>query len=753
MSISRFSRLHGCGIFREFDWPAGLADLSRFNLIYGWNGSGKTTVSNILRALERRTAPLGREVVLQVDSHAVRGTDFPSSNLAIRVFNRDYVTESVFPVGGGELPPIFVIGQENVEQQRRAETLKVERAAAEATLNQARSRKAEGERAFDRHRADRARAIKDALRATGSEFNNYDRTDYAGAAQLMSAGTPTEHQLDDESRDALLAQHRATPKPKVPEVTIRFPSLDAMSSEVRTLLSETIVSTAIDSLRRDPPLAAWTRQGLDLHRSRSADICLFCEQPMPASRLESLEAHFSTAFERFVARIDDALRRVDEIARAATAAPLPHSTQLYDDLAPEYTTAEEALRAAIARIVDFAGSVQAALVEKRERPFEVLSHALPVPEISQSAVDRLNGVIRRHNEVCDDFESRTTSARERLAADMVASTLNDYVQLREAFQSADGAVRDAEATVRRLTAEIDGIEREIVAHQRPADELNAHLREYLGHGELHLATHATGYQITRGGTPAIQLSEGEATAISLLYFLRSLEDRGGTAADRVIVLDDPVSSLDHNAIFAAFGFIRARAGQARQLIILTHNFLFFRLVREWFGNLRGLDKRLRRTLMLECIHTAEGRSAGLREIDPMLQAFDSEYHYLFSRIYRMATEPQAPSLEAYYCAPSMARRVVEAFLSFRVPDLVEHNRLWNQIDAIPFDTAKKARIYRFLQTHAHRDAVGDADEDLTQLSESRAILSAVLDFMRAADADHVDRMIARVCADKVGTSE
>lgn len=747
MTITRFSRLHGCGVFREFDWPAGLADLSRFNLIYGWNGSGKTTLSNVLRALESRTTPHTGDVVLQIDGQAVGGAQFPTSNLPIRVFNRDYVNGSIFPVGGGELPPIFVVGPENVEQQRQVEALKAERSVAEAALNQRRSRKGEVERAFDRHRADRARAIKEVLRATGSHFNNYDRSDYAGAAMQMSAATPAEYRLDDAVRDALLTQHRATPKARVDAVTIQLPSLDSFAEEVRGLLAQTIVSSAIDSLRNDAQLATWTRHGLDLHRSRGAHTCLFCEQAMPATRLAQLESHFSTAFDQFVSRIDGALGRVDELARTADGTTLPHSTQLYEDLAPEYATAAEAMRTTLDRISGFAGSLRGALREKRDRPFEVLSRDLPVPDASQEAVDRLNSIIHRHNDACEAFATRTQEARRRLAADMIASTLDEFVELNNAFQETDGAVRDSEATVRRLTTSIQDLERQIVAHQRPADELNECLREYLGHGELQLTAQATGYRVTRHGAPATQLSEGEATAIAILYFLRSLEDRGGAATDRIVVLDDPVSSLDHNAIFAAFGFIRARAGQARQVIILTHNFLFFRLVREWFGNLRGADKRQRRILMLECAHVAEGRTALLREIDPMLQAFDSEYHYLFARIYRMATEPQAASLEAYYCAPSMARRIVETFLSFRVPDLVGHNRLWNQIDAVPFDAAKKARIYRFLQTHAHRDAVGDADEDLTQLAESRAVLNAVLEFMRAADADHVDRMIARVRAD------
>ena len=41
MSINRIGRLRNCRVFRDFTWPADLHAFARFNLIYGWNGSGE----------------------------------------------------------------------------------------------------------------------------------------------------------------------------------------------------------------------------------------------------------------------------------------------------------------------------------------------------------------------------------------------------------------------------------------------------------------------------------------------------------------------------------------------------------------------------------------------------------------------------------------------------------------------------------------------------------------------------------------
>ncbi len=54
MSIIRIERLRDYGIFRDFTWPDDLPAFGRYNLIYGWSWSGKTTLSRLFRALEAR---------------------------------------------------------------------------------------------------------------------------------------------------------------------------------------------------------------------------------------------------------------------------------------------------------------------------------------------------------------------------------------------------------------------------------------------------------------------------------------------------------------------------------------------------------------------------------------------------------------------------------------------------------------------------------------------------------------------------
>ena len=42
--IRRIQQIKGFGVFVDFQWPANLPEFKQFNLIYGWNYSGKTTL-------------------------------------------------------------------------------------------------------------------------------------------------------------------------------------------------------------------------------------------------------------------------------------------------------------------------------------------------------------------------------------------------------------------------------------------------------------------------------------------------------------------------------------------------------------------------------------------------------------------------------------------------------------------------------------------------------------------------------------
>ena len=167
--------------------------------------------------------------------------------------------------------------------------------------------------------------------------------------------------------------------------------------------------------------------------------------------------------------------------------------------------------------------------------------------------------------------------------------------------------------------------------------------------------------IVRDGSGDPLPSEGEKTAIALLYFLTSLKEDQFDIKKGVIVLDDPISSFDTNTLFAAYGLVRERTKSAGQLFILTHNFTFFREVRSWFGSTNRKNQASPRAqfYMLGNVSDSKNRHSEIRKLDPLLMNYGSDYHYLFACVWRGAKS--TGTLESYYPLPNMARRLLDAF--------------------------------------------------------------------------------------------
>jgi wobble nucleotide-excising tRNase len=758
MAITRIACLRHPGVFSDFKWPADVLPFGRYNLIYGWNGSGKTTISRVFRALEMQAVPTNSEVTLSINGQDIQGDTFTQHVLPVRVFNRDFINESVFPVGGGDVPPIFIVGKESIEKQKKVEEAIAKRSEVQKSMESACSKKQKAERDFDQFCIDRARSIKEMLRSSGSNpYNNYDKSSFKDSTQtMMDAGDVETYRQSEADYDSLLAQARATPKPKLQMLSYRLPLLKAMADAATKLMSTTVVSAAIKAFKDDAMLSAWARQGLLLHNSRNAEQCLFCEQPLPQHRLAELETHFSTQYEETLKMLDMEIARLKATSKAANMLVLPNPAELYEDLAAEYKAAKSSLQNTLDSTQAFLESVAQSLSEKKNRLFESLSLDSPVPDVDSEAVDRVNAVIQKHNQACNDFQNRVAEARRRLEACVVANNLEEVVRIKKEKRNSAEAEQQAETEVKRLAGEIELLERQIVEHRQPAEELNEDLRKYLGHNELCLEIKDAGYLLSRNSLPAKTLSEGEITAIALLYFLKSLRDRRFDLTNGVVVLDDPVSSLDATALYLAFGFIRERTQDAAQLFIFTHNFTFFRQVRNWFHHLKGqnrkdLEKRPARYYMLDCAHDGIKRCSCIRPLDPLLEQYESEYHYLFARIYREARALTRVTLESNYILPNMARRLLEAFLAFRQPQV--SGELWQKLKNVEFDEAKKLRILRFLHTHSHGDTIGEPQHDPSVLAETQPVLRDLMELIEVLDPIHYEGMKSLATISEVDRDE
>ena len=367
---------------------------------------------------------------------------------------------------------------------------------------------------------------------------------------------------------------------------------------------------------------------------------------MPPERLETLRNHFNGAHGELMRDLESVLSKCEAGTKSIEAfrSELPVADQLYADLSAPFEEARDRLSAEADHALSFLQRLAGDLGTKKERGFESMSLGYQAPSSGVDGFASVAGIIEKHNESCAEFEASVELARKSIESDFIAERLDTYKSLRFGLKTTKLTQERVNRRVSEVREEIARLESDILDHRPPADDLNTDLRDYLGPGAMQLAVNEDGYTLMRDRRPAKDPSEGEMTAIALLYLLRSLNSRGFDLKQGGVVLDDPVSSLDENALFTAASYIRRSTQGAGQLIMLTHNFAFFREMRNWLRNVniqRNKDpaKRPARFYMLRCSVIGGKRAAVLRPLDRLLAQYESDYHYLFSRIYRAANTP------------------------------------------------------------------------------------------------------------------
>ena len=762
MRISRLSKIKNYWIFRDFVWPSDLPTFAQFNVIYGWNGSGKTALSSLFENLQDGRATSVGNVEFELDNgNRISGIGIPTANLpSVRVFNRDFVARTIEAIGESNVAPIYFLGAESIDKQKQVEALKEELEAANGALTKAKRDKQKADKTLDDFCIEKAKLVKEALLGS-AEHANYDKRRFRQAITQLKDMSPQPRPLSDEQKKSLRKQKDLKAKPSISKVSVPIPDVGRLRSQISTLLKRSIVSKVIDELAGDPQVGAWVQQGLSLHKGvRETDTCRFCGNEFSSQRRSELEAHFNDAFASFQREIEQAISGIESQQQSMKAVEFPDASRFYDHLADDIQSAVEAAKKEITSVIQILGHFKDALERKKANPFEILTLEEVEPGGDSDgtslrvAIEAVNSIIKKHETVTKNLKKEIKGACQALDQDYVREALPKFDELANSITEVETAIAAVQRKPEELQEKIKTIEREIVGHRRPAEELNRELRAYLGRDELKFEVKDAGYALLRSGQPALHLSEGERTAIAFLYFLKALEDKDFDLSQGIVVIDDPVSSLDANALFSAFGYMKERTEECHQLFILTHNFAFFRQVKNWFHHLKGqnrtdIARRPARFYSLQTTLVDGERSATLSRIDPLLEQFESEYHFLFRQVYDIANYAStATELAQFYAMPNIARRMIEIFLAYRLPDC--SGDLFKQFERVDFDLAKKTRILRLLNTYSHSDGISDPEHDLSLLAETREVMNAILELIQTVDDKHYQGMMRLLQTDEMG---
>ena len=599
--LTQFKKIKALGVFDGYTPPAELKAFDRFNVVYGENGSGKTTLSRLMSCLQdgEHTDYPGLEFTVETQSGTLtQGQKYVRS---VRVFNSDFVDANIGRFDG-PLRHILILGEENkaIADEIKAEIATRDQRTLHLQVHAAAVEKLEAEKG--KLFTAIAKTISEAT--SGGTMRNYRKPDAEKAfGNIAKAKSLTEDEL---------AVHRATVHQQMmPEIGrlnvpgIIEPGTDKtigpvgaaheLAGRAKALTERSAQSAAIARLIDNPDIATWVETGVHLHKKHGGQTCEFCEQPIPPSRLQALADHFSVEDQKLKTEIELERAWIGSILEALDRFSLPDRLALYSELQSDYDAAVEKIGGELDDMKAKVRAVDAVLADKLTRRTE--SYA---PDVSTDAeglkatLTSIADVIKRHDAKTKSFEAQKNAARDGIEAHYlltIAEQVADVTSKAQKVTAEIAALKNGAETLpdkRSLAAITQSIidkQAQISSEHKGGEQLTAHLKQFLGRTDLVFENSKEGYVVLRRGKPAKRLSEGEKTAIAFLYFLIQLRDQNFDLAEGVVVIDDPISSLDSAAIYQAFSFLKNDTQNAKQLFILTHNHEFLRLVINWFQNL------------------------------------------------------------------------------------------------------------------------------------------------------------------------
>jgi len=729
--LTQIRRIKGLGVFDDYKSAADQSPFGRYNVVYGENGAGKTTISRLLGCLEAGEHPDHPDLEFTIDTQSGQLTRGAGYGRRVRVFNSDFVEANIGRLDG-PLQHILILGEENKE-------IAAELKADMVTRDQRRQRLGELEPRLAKAGTDKgklfsaiAKTIGEAT--SGSTLRSYRKPDAEAAyAKLKATRQLSEEELDVHRTTVRQEVMAAIGAVQVPEVVGKDGrTMNALAHaagaavRARDFTGRSAQSTVIKRLAASPEISSWVEEGVGIHAAHGSGRCEYCDQPIPVERLQALADHFSAEYQRLKDEIE--VERADLHATMDALQRFPHKEQsaLYSELRDEWRAAGERLGLAVGSLWHELYAIDAALADKLTRrtqayDLDIASDAAPCLAIHGELAE----LASRHDSKTTSFDKARDDARAAIEAHHLLSIRDQVVEFDrelhrlkveiDLLNGGGAGLNDARGLQAIDTAIIEN-QVKVSSSHAGGEGLTKHLKQFLGQTDLKFESGAEGYSVLRRGKPAKRLSEGEKTAIAFLYFLVQLKDQDFELAEGVVVIDDPISSLDASAIYQAFSFLKNETQDANQLFILTHNFEFLRLLLNWFKSTpRTITKSYS---MVLCAEHAGGRSARLAPLDRLLVEHATEYHYLFKVLHNFTSDG---TIQGCYHIPNIARKVLETFLDFHVPS---NRSLYQKLDETALDQHKRTAIYKFANDLSHHTGkafdpalVGETQKNVTYLLE------------------------------------
>lgn len=762
--IEKIEQIKDFGIYKNFSWNSvnGLKDFNHKNLFYGWNYSGKTTLSRIFSSLrDKKTHNSYDKSFFKVNTS---DGDFDSNTLEkfpfeILVFNSDYIKDNLnFSIHKDDISEsktiLFEIGDNAKFEEKIIELKnKIDLINGAETILGKKEKYLKTIEDFE---------IYD--RSTSGKFTHFAKEikiDHFGSeidftkANLKPIISTVKEKLSDYiiTDKKKLAQLKTIVLSKEPREVLNEISFinnyEKIIKSVNDLMIKVPDKKQLDKiLDSNSEIYTWVKKGEELHTKKKK--CLFCDNEIKPARIEYLSEFFNSEASNLKENINNLKSQLLDEENSLNQINFPSSSNdLNLGYIDEYILLKKELDKALSFYKKHLKTLITKLDFKLNKSLHVKVDEIKEFEITQivNEINQLNNVILENNDFSKGFSHRIESERNTYKNHLIASFLK-----REKYIDKEKKYNLASIQIEKLNTQVDDFEKQIqfykskkVSDAEGALRYTYFIQSFLNRKDIEIIVDPLSkkFLLLRGGENASNLSEGEKTSIAFSHFLvtiKSLES-SGIFKNYIVFVDDPISSLDGNHIFQINSILKEMlfsndnpGGEWKlkclQLFFSTHNFEFFNLLREL-----PMDKPNKESkYYIE--RSFDDNTTIIKELPVILDKYKSEYHYLFKEIYEFSKLRKPLKSDKLLLIPNTLRRFLEMYTLTKYPSDQNVDRRADKI----FTPEISKRICKPFHYFSHLDNIDRIGKQSEYVADIPVACSELIKHIKKKDKLHFEAL-------------
>jgi len=698
----------------------------KVNLIYGLNGTGKSTLSNFLY---NQTEEKFRNCSVEGlnDAHE------------ILVYNQTFIQENFFE--SVNLKGIFTLSKKNKEAETKIANALKEIAKLESD-KETKSKELEAEIISLKQKLENT---KNAIWKIKIDYSGGDRVlelcldGYKGSKDnlfnhIVGLAKPTESptkSINDLKNDLQsISGDNAQKYSELSQITFASQNI-----ETETLFNKQIVgneNSTVSQLIKKLGNSDWVKAGLEYlpeEPIEKNETCPFCqEKTISTTLVESIKNYFDASYEADInslkASLEEYSQAIQSIPNKATFEANPKFETHKKDFEIKYN--------AFTKVVD---DNKKLIEDKIKTPSVTVTL-----EKSTKALEELNEVILKinndvveHNKNIDQKATVKANIKKTFWQIMrwdydqtIDSFKTDKTASKSKTDTLETSIKDYTSKISEQNAIISEQQKQTVNIEEAVTNINNGLID-LGITDFEIKKHSDNlYNIVRGENQEKvfrSLSEGEKMIISFLYFLelcRGKKEATETGKKKIIIIDDPISSLSHIYVFNVGRLIYnefLRSEKYEQIFILTHSLYFFYEMTDTNRDRRKENQNLFRI---------SKNSEGSKIFKMKYEEIQNDYH---SYWYIVNDEDQQPALIA-----NCMRNIIEYFFNF-----VEKKDLNNVFQKQTMQENRFQAFNRYINRESH--SLGQNIFDIKEFNYTDFKDAFALVFKENGYEEHYKKMI------------